>query len=99
MKSSTAPKDKVFVELNHPLCYDETEVNTMSTEQEHNEVTEESKQAQKVSQAEAAKRLLAMKKQANQPGKGSNNGFDGGGKKMKSQMTKKVNNQRKKMGT
>lgn len=71
----------------------------MTTEQPSQPSGEQSSvEAKKLTQAEAAKRLLAQKKQNNQ-GKGPGGQTATGGQKMKSQMTKKVNNQRKKMGT
>ncbi|GGJ23899.1 MULTISPECIES: hypothetical protein [Paenibacillus] len=72
-------------------------MSALTTEQNQPSSTEEASQSKKLSQAEAAKRLLAQKKQ-NQ-GKGAGGLQSTGTKKMTSQMTKKVNNQRKKMGT
>ncbi|WP_322906746.1 hypothetical protein [Paenibacillus campi] len=70
----------------------------LTTEQNQPSSTSEDVAAKKQSQAEMAKRLLAQKKQ-NSQGKGANSQQSTGTKSLKSQMTKKVNNQRKKMGT
>lgn len=51
-----------------------------------------------LSQAERAKQLLAQKKQGAGGGKPGQNHLSTGTKELKSQNTKKVNNQRKKMG-
>ncbi|MFD0960856.1 hypothetical protein [Paenibacillus chungangensis] len=62
----------------------------------NHETSESAEQPKKLSQAERAKQLLAQKKgQSGMPGQKH---FSTGTKEMKSQNTKKVNNQRKKMG-
>ncbi|MFX3634454.1 MAG: hypothetical protein ACE3L7_02185 [Candidatus Pristimantibacillus sp.] len=61
---------------------------------EHNETEEQPKQ---LTQAERAKQLLAQKKQGNKGGPGSKH-LSTNTQEMRSQNTKKVNNQRKKMG-
>ena len=66
----------------------------MSTN-EHNEATEQPK---KLSQAERAKQLLAQKKQSQAGGLPGQKHLSTGTQELKSQNTKKVNNQRKKMG-
>lgn len=60
----------------------------------------EQQEGKKVSLAEAAKQLLAQKKQAQQASKGQrgNNSYGDGVKQMKSQTTKKANNQSRKIG-
>ncbi|MNH31258.1 hypothetical protein D3C78_1233880 [compost metagenome] len=66
----------------------------MST-MDQNESTEQPK---KLTQAEKAKQLLAQKKQAQNGGLPGQKNLSTGTKALKSQNTKKVNNQRKKMG-
>lgn len=61
------------------------------------EQNESAEQPKKLSQAEKAKQLLAQKKQAQGGNKGQNH-LSTGVQELKSQNTKKVNNQRKKMG-
>lgn len=68
-------------------------------------MTEEKKPAaetgnmpQRVSLAEAMKRKLAQKKQAQAQAKGSQDHFSTDTKKMKSQINKKPNNQKKRTG-
>lgn len=64
---------------------------------EKNEAAEQ--QAKPMTQAERAKQLLAQKKQNAAGGKpGQQKHLSTGTQEMKSQNTKKVNNQRKKMG-
>ncbi|WP_156739300.1 hypothetical protein [Paenibacillus oryzae] len=63
------------------------------SEKEQNEAAE----PKKLTQAERAKQLLAQKKQGN-GGKPGQQHFSTGTQELKSQNTKKVNNQRKKMG-
>ncbi len=91
-------KHQQRIELAYVLCYDGAEVSSLTTEQNQPSSTEEASQPKKLTQAEAAKRMLAQKKQ-NAQGKGASGQPGTGTKKMTSQMTKKVNNQRKKMGT
>ncbi|WP_168119735.1 hypothetical protein [Paenibacillus sp. HB172176] len=64
------------------------------TANEHNESAEQQKP---LTQAERAKQLLAQKKQGKGGIPGQKN-FSTGTQELKSQNTKKVNNQRKKMG-
>jgi hypothetical protein len=52
----------------------------------------------KISLQDAIKQQLANKKQSNESGKGSNNAAGTSSPKMKSQHTKKPNNQRRKTG-
>ena len=64
------------------------------------DIMSEQQEGKKVSLAEAAKQMLAQKKQAQQAAKGQrgNNVNGGGVKHMKSQTTKKANNQSRKIG-
>ena len=62
-----------------------------------NEAGTEQKAPKALSQAERAKQLLAQKKQGNSGIPGQKH-LSTGTKELKSQNTKKVNNQRKKMG-
>lgn len=62
-----------------------------------NEQNEAAEQPKKLSQAERAKQLIAQKKQG-QSGLPGQKNFSTGTQELKSQNTKKVNNQRKKMG-
>ncbi|QQE75087.1 hypothetical protein KDJ56_03865 [Brevibacillus composti] len=55
-------------------------------------------ETKKVSLAEAAKRMLEQKKQAQQGAKGQQKHQMAGNQTMKSQQTKKISNQRRKMG-
>ncbi len=64
------------------------------SEKEQNEAAE----PKKLTQAERAKQLLAQKKQGNGGKPGQQQHFSTGTQELKSQNTKKVNNQRKKMG-
>lgn len=59
---------------------------------------ESAEQPKKLTQAEKAKQLLAQKKQAQAGGTPGQKHLSTGTQAMKSQNTKKVNNQRKKMG-
>ncbi|CAM4454956.1 hypothetical protein [Paenibacillus tarimensis] len=73
------------------------------TEEQHNGSNaegQESKEPKRVSLAEAVKAKLEQKKQAqaNAVGRQKQSHQGGGGLKMKSQNTKKINNQRKRMG-
>lgn len=61
---------------------------------EHNEAAEQPK---KLTQAERAKQLLAQKKQSQNGGPGSKHQSTAT-QELRSQNTKKINNQRKKMG-
>lgn len=63
---------------------------------EKNEAAEQ--QSKPLTQAERAKQLLAQKKQNAAGGKQGQNHLSTGTQELKSQNTKKVNNQRKKMG-
>lgn len=63
---------------------------------EKNEAAEQ--QAKPMTQAERAKQLLAQKKQNAAGGKPGQKHLQTGTQELKSQNTKKVNNQRKKMG-
>lgn len=63
-----------------------------------NEQNDAVQQSKPLSQAERAKQLLAQKKQSAAGGKLGQNHLSTGTKELKSQNTKKVNNQRKKMG-
>jgi len=58
----------------------------------------EQAETKKVSLADAAKRMLAQKKQAQPQGKGQGKMLPAGDQTRKSQQTKKPNNQRKRMG-
>ncbi|MFF2886575.1 hypothetical protein [Paenibacillus sp. NPDC057967] len=58
----------------------------------------EAQPSKALSQAERAKQLLAQKKQAASGGKPGQKHLSTGTQELKSQNTKKVNNQRKKMG-
>ena len=58
----------------------------------------ETEEAKKVSLADAAKRMLQQKKQAQGQAKGQHQHQAAGNQMMKSQHTKKINNQRKRMG-
>lgn len=62
-----------------------------------NEQNEAAEQPKKLTQAERAKQLLAQKKQG-QSGLQGQRHHSTGTQELKSQNTKKVNNQRKKMG-
>lgn len=62
-----------------------------------NEKNEAAEQKKPLTQAERAKQLLAQKKQGGN-GKQGQQHFSTGTQELKSQNTKKVNNQRKKMG-
>lgn len=63
-----------------------------------NENNEAAAQAKPMSQAERAKQLLAQKKQNAAGAKPGQKHLSTGTQELKSQNTKKVNNQRKKMG-
>jgi len=54
--------------------------------------------SQKLSQAEAIKRILERKKQGKQSGTGGKNGFSTDTKKMKTQIHKVQNNQKRRTG-
>lgn len=69
----------------------------MSTN-ETNPNSETAEQPKKLSQAELAKQLLAQKKNGQAGSKPGQKHFSTGTQELKSQNTKKVNNQRKKMG-
>ncbi|MCE5172773.1 hypothetical protein LQV63_26240 [Paenibacillus profundus] len=58
----------------------------------------ETEEVKKVSLADAAKRMLQQKKQAQGQAKGQQQHQAAGNQMMKSQHTKKINNQRKRMG-
>ena len=58
----------------------------------------EDKEVKKVSLAEAAKQLLAQKKQAQSGGKNQSKHMNTDVQKMKSQITKKPNNQSRRTG-
>ncbi|WP_274649087.1 hypothetical protein [Paenibacillus humicola] len=60
--------------------------------------SEEKQETKKISLAEAVKQKLAQKKQAQAEGKQQKFSPGGNQQTLKSQNTKKVNNQRKKMG-
>jgi hypothetical protein len=62
------------------------------------EQNEAAEQPKKLTQAEKAKQLLAQKKQAKGGGMAGQQHHSTGTQELKSQNTKKVNNQRKKMG-
>ncbi|WP_036718015.1 hypothetical protein [Paenibacillus harenae] len=62
------------------------------------EQNESAEQPKKLTQAEKAKQLLAQKKQAQAGGLPGQKHHSTGTQALKSQNTKKVNNQRKKMG-
>jgi multidrug efflux pump subunit AcrA (membrane-fusion protein) len=68
------------------------------TDDKRDQETAEAEQPRKMTQAEAAKRLLAQKKQAQTNAAQGHQAQGGGTKMMKSQNTKKINNQRKRMG-
>ncbi|MCR2803469.1 hypothetical protein [Paenibacillus soyae] len=63
-----------------------------------NEKNDAAEQKKPLTQAERAKQLLAQKKQGGNGGKPGQQHFSTGTQELKSQNTKKVNNQRKKMG-
>ncbi|MBH5320004.1 hypothetical protein I6N90_19570 [Paenibacillus sp. GSMTC-2017] len=63
-----------------------------------NEQNQSEEQPKKLSQAERAKQLLAQKKQGQAGGAPGQKNFSTGTQELRSQNTKKVNNQRKKMG-
>ncbi|MFD0588901.1 hypothetical protein ACFQZE_12940 [Paenibacillus sp. GCM10027627] len=63
-----------------------------------NEQNEAAEQPKQLTQAERAKQLLAQKKQGGAGKPGSQKHLTTGTQELKSQNTKKVNNQRKKMG-
>lgn len=58
----------------------------------------ETEEPKKISLAEAAKQMLAQKKQAQNQAKTQGGHQENGGPMMKSQLTKKPNNQRRRMG-
>lgn len=59
---------------------------------------EASEQPKKMTLAEAAKLKLQQKKQAQAVGKQGQSGAQGGAKELRSQLNKKPNNQRRRMG-
>lgn len=68
------------------------------TEHVENHNNAEAGETKKVSLAVAAKRMLQQKKQAQEKSQGGPKHHDAGQPMMKSQHTKKINNQRKRMG-
>lgn len=68
------------------------------TEHMENQGGAEAAESKKVSLADAAKRMLQQKKQAQGKSQGVPKNHESGQPTMKSQNTKKINNQRKRMG-
>ncbi|MBN3523220.1 hypothetical protein [Paenibacillus apiarius] len=66
--------------------------------EENKTTAAETDEAKKVSLADAAKRMLQQKKQAQGQAQGPHKHQAAGNQMMKSQHTKKINNQRKRMG-
>jgi hypothetical protein len=67
--------------------------------EEHNKQdTEHSEQPRKLSQADAIKRILEQKKQAQLQNQGGQKHHSTGTKKMTNQINKQPNNQKKRMG-
>ncbi|MCM3748420.1 hypothetical protein M3223_13800 [Paenibacillus pasadenensis] len=72
----------------------EAEASAVQAENE----AQEAEQPKKMSLAEAAKLKLQQKKQAQAVGKQGQGGAQGGAKELRSQLNKKPNNQRRRMG-
>lgn len=65
---------------------------------EQNKATEQEAAPRKTGLADAAKRMLEQKKQAQASGKSQSQHQSTEAKKLKSQMTKKINNQKRRTG-
>jgi hypothetical protein len=67
-------------------------------EEDNKQNAEQSEQPKKLSQADAIKRILEQKKQAQLQNQGGQKHHSTGTKKMTNQINKKPNNQKKRMG-